>query len=104
LHQVTQANGEPCGAKVLLGSATPSIETYFNAQSGKYGLVEILERYGKASLPEIELVDLKDKYFRKKMTGHFSDTLIEEITATLSLGEQVIYFKTEEAFLLLWNV
>jgi primosomal protein N' (replication factor Y) len=53
-------------AKVLLGSATPSIETYFNAQSGKYGLVEISERYGKVQLPEIELVDLKDKYFAKK--------------------------------------
>jgi len=98
LHQVTQTNGEPCGAKVLLGSATPSIETYFNAQSGKYGLVEIMERYGKASLPEMELVDLKDKYFRKKMTGHFSDTLIENITTALSLGEQVILFQNRRGF------
>ncbi len=55
-------------AKVLLGSATPSIESYFNAQSDKYGLVEITERYGNVQLPEIELVDLKDSYFRKKMT------------------------------------
>jgi primosomal protein N' (replication factor Y) len=85
-------------AKVLLGSATPSIETYFNAQSGKYGLVEISERYGKVRLPEIELVDLKDKYFRKKMSGHFSDTLIEEITTALSLGEQVILFQNRRGF------
>ena len=85
-------------AKVILGSATPSIETYFNAQSGKYGLVEITERYGNVKMPEIELVDLKDKYFRKRMTGHFSDTLIEEITTALSLGEQVILFQNRRGF------
>jgi primosomal protein N' (replication factor Y) len=85
-------------AKVLLGSATPSIETYFNAQSGKYGLVEIFERFGNVKMPEIELVDLKDKYFRKKMSGHFSDTLIEEITKALSLGEQVILFQNRRGF------
>ncbi len=85
-------------AKVVLGSATPSIETYFNAQSGKYGLVEIFERYGNVKMPEIELVDLKDKYFRKKMSGHFSDTLIEEITTAVSLGEQVILFQNRRGF------
>ena len=85
-------------AKVLLGSATPSIETYYNAQSRKYGLVEIFERFGKVRMPDIELVDLKDKYFRKKMLGHFSDTLIEEITAALSLGEQVILFQNRRGF------
>ncbi|WP_281298718.1 replication restart helicase PriA [Flavobacterium limnophilum] len=85
-------------AKVLLGSATPSIETYFNAQSGKYGFVEIFERYGNVRMPEIGLVDLKDKYFRKKMSGHFSDTLIEGITTALSLGEQVILFQNRRGF------
>lgn len=85
-------------SKVLLGSATPSIETYYNAQSGKYGLVEISERFGKAVLPDIELVDLKDKYFRKKMSGHFSDTLIEEITSSLSTGGQVILFQNRRGF------
>ena len=85
-------------AKVVLGSATPSIETYFNGQSGKYGLIEISERYGNVRMPEIELVDLKDKYFRKKMSGHFSDTLIEEITSALSLGEQVILFQNRRGF------
>lgn len=85
-------------AKVLLGSATPSIETYFNATSDKYGFVEISERFGNVSLPEIVLVDLKDKYFRKKMNGHFSDVLIEEITTALSLGEQVILFQNRRGY------
>jgi primosomal protein N' (replication factor Y) len=85
-------------AKVLLGSATPSIETYFNANSGKYGLVEITERYGNVRMPAIELVDLKDKYFRKKMKGHFSDILIEEITTAISLGEQVILFQNRRGY------
>ncbi|MDR6968016.1 primosomal protein N' (replication factor Y) [Flavobacterium arsenatis] len=85
-------------AKVVLGSATPSIETYYNAESEKYGLVEISERFGNVMMPEIELVDLKDKYFRKKMTGHFSDVLIENITEALSLGEQIILFQNRRGF------
>jgi primosomal protein N' (replication factor Y) len=85
-------------AKVLLGSATPSIETYFNAKSDKYGLVEITERYGKVMMPDIKLVDLKDKYFRKQMKGHFSDVLIDEITAALALGEQVILFQNRRGY------
>lgn len=85
-------------AKVVLGSATPSIETYFNAKSEKYGFVEISERFGNVMMPEIELVDLKDKYFRKRMTGHFSDVLIENITEALSLGEQVILFQNRRGF------
>jgi len=85
-------------AKVLLGSATPSIETYFNSKSDKYGLVEISERYGKVMMPEIELVDLKDKYFRKRMKGHFSDSLIEGIANALSLGEQVILFQNRRGY------
>ncbi|WP_348812696.1 replication restart helicase PriA [Flavobacterium maritimum] len=85
-------------AKVLLGSATPSIETYFNAQSGKYGLIELSARFGNVRMPDIELVDLKDKYFRKKMTGHFSDTLIDEITTALSFGEQIILFQNRRGY------
>ena len=85
-------------AKVLLGSATPSMETYYNSKSGKYGFVEIFERYGNVLMPEIELVDLKDKYFRKKMVGHFSDVLIEEITNALALGEQVILFQNRRGY------
>ena len=85
-------------SKVLLGSATPSIETYFNSQNKKFGLVEITERYGKVQLPEMALVDLKDKYFRKQMNGHFSDTLIEEIALALSLNEQVILFQNRRGY------
>lgn len=85
-------------AKVLLGSATPSMETYYNAKSGKYGFVKIFERYRNVLMPEIELVDLKDKYFRKKMVGHFSDVLIEEITNALALGEQVILFQNRRGY------
>lgn len=86
------------GAKVLLGSATPSIETYFNAVSGKYALVELTARYGNVMMPEIQIVDLKDKYFRKRMSGHFSDILIESITESLSLGEQVILFQNRRGY------
>ncbi|MCF6132055.1 replication restart helicase PriA [Flavobacterium wongokense] len=85
-------------AKVLLGSATPSIETYYNASSGKFGLVSLTERFGKVQMPEIELVDLKDSYFRKKMKGHFSLKLIEEITEAFANGEQVILFQNRRGF------
>ncbi len=85
-------------AKVLLGSATPCLETYFNTQSNKYGLVTIKERYGKVVMPTIELVDLKDKYFRKKMSGHFSDQLLEEIASALSQEEQVILFQNRRGY------
>ena len=85
-------------AKVLLGSATPSIETYYNVQSAKFGLVSLKERFGNVPMPEIKLVDLKDSYFRKKMKGHFSLTLIEEITEAFSNGEQVILFQNRRGF------
>ena len=85
-------------SKVLLGSATPSLETYFNAASSKYGLVEITERFGNVMMPEIELVDLKDKYFRKRMKGHFSDTLLENMAEALALGEQIILFQNRRGY------
>ncbi|RYJ44372.1 primosomal protein N' [Flavobacterium beibuense] len=85
-------------AKVLLGSATPGIETYYNAIGGKYGYVELKERYGNVMPPEIVLVDLKDKYKRKRMTGHFSDTLNEAIAEALSEGRQVILFQNRRGF------
>jgi primosomal protein N' (replication factor Y) (superfamily II helicase) len=85
-------------AKVLLGSATPSLETYFNAKTDKFGLVEVTERFGNVQMPEIELVDLKEKYFKKQMSGHFSDRLIDEIMIALSLGEQVILFQNRRGF------
>ena len=97
-HKSTRATGELSGAKVLLGSATPSIETYFNAQSGKFGLVELFERFGKAQLPLVELVDLKESYFKKRMKGHFSLALVDAITESLALGEQIILFQNRRGF------
>ncbi|MBF03867.1 MAG: primosomal protein N' [Flavobacterium sp.] len=85
-------------AKVLLGSATPSLESYYNVKINKYGLVELHERYGNVTLPEIKIIDLKDKYFRKRMQGHFSDELLELITEKLSLGEQVILFQNRRGY------
>ncbi|RZJ73751.1 MAG: primosomal protein N' [Flavobacterium sp.] len=85
-------------AKVLLGSATPAIETYYNVNSGKYGYVKLTERFGNITPPEIVLVDLKDKYKRKKMTGHFSDEMIDAIAETLSEGRQVILFQNRRGY------
>jgi primosomal protein N' (replication factor Y) len=85
-------------AKVILGSATPSIETYYNAQQGKYGLVELNRRFGNVLLPEIELVDVKEKHRKKRMTGHFSDRLLEMITEALDNKEQVILFQNRRGY------
>jgi primosomal protein N' (replication factor Y) len=84
--------------KVLLGSATPSIETFYNASQGKYGLVELNERFGKVLLPEISLVDIKEKYRKKRMKGHFSDDLILLIEEALKNKEQVILFQNRRGF------
>ena len=85
-------------AKVLLGSATPSLESYANAESGKYGLVNLTERFGKVLLPDTQLVDLRDKNRKKRMQGHFSDTLLEAIQETLNENKQVILFKNRRGF------
>ncbi|TEW76597.1 primosomal protein N' [Gramella jeungdoensis] len=85
-------------AKVLLGSATPSVETFYNAQQGKYGLVELNRRFGDVLLPEIELVDVKEKHRKKRMKGHFSDRLLEMIQDALDEKEQVILFQNRRGF------
>ena len=85
-------------AKVLLGSATPSIETFYNAQQGKFGLVELNRRFGDVLLPEIELVDIKEKHRKKRMKGHFSDRLLEMISEALKEREQVILFQNRRGF------
>ncbi|MEM9680158.1 MAG: primosomal protein N' [Bacteroidota bacterium] len=85
-------------AKVLLGSATPSLESYYNAKTGKYGLVELKTRYNNVLMPDIELVDLADKYKRKRMKGHFSDRLIGEMTEALDDNYQVILFQNRRGF------
>ena len=86
-------------AKTILGSATPSIESYYNATiHKKYGYVPLNKRYNNVTLPSIELVDLKDKYKRKRMKGHFSDRLIFEIKETLDSGYQVILFQNRRGY------
>lgn len=85
-------------AKTLLGSATPSLESYFNAKQNKYGFVEINRRYNDVLMPEIELVDIKDKYKRKLVKGHFSDRLLEEMTETLKEGYQIILFQNRRGY------
>ncbi|QIE60796.1 primosomal protein N' [Rasiella rasia] len=86
------------GAKTLLGSATPSLESYYNALHGKYGLVFLKERFGNVMMPEIELVDVKERHKKRLMTGHFSDRMLEEINEALALEEQVILFQNRRGF------
>jgi len=86
-------------AKTLLGSATPSVESYYNAKvANKYGYAELNERYNNVLMPEIELVDIKDKHKRKRMKGHFSDRLIEEMTEALDNDFQIILFQNRRGF------
>ncbi|MCL4118975.1 UNVERIFIED_CONTAM: hypothetical protein GTU68_026743 [Idotea baltica] len=85
-------------AKVILGSATPSMESYFNGQNGKYQLLNLSERYGGVQAPEIELVNLKMETRNKRMKSHFSQTLLDEIKATLDKDEQVILFKNRRGY------
>ncbi len=85
-------------AKVLMGSATPSLESYFNAKQNKYGLVELKYRHNDVLMPDIELVDIKEKRKKKRMKGHFSDRLLEEMNETLDAGQQVILFQNRRGF------
>ena len=85
-------------AKVLLGTATPSVESYYLAQRGVYGLVSLTERFGGVELPEIRLVDLRRQYERKEMYGHFSDPLVERIKECLAEHKQVILFQNRRGY------
>ena len=85
-------------AKIVMGSASPSIESTHNSHIGKYNLVEIKERYRGFSMPEIKLVDLKLSQKKKQMKGHFSQTLIDAISKTLEAKEQVILFQNRRGF------
>src|SRR5690606_13392999 len=85
-------------ANTLLGSATPSIESYFNAKTGKYGFAQIMQRFNNVLMPEIELVDLKVQRKKRLMTGHFSDRLLKEMTETLKEGYQIILFQNRRGF------
>ena len=86
------------GAKVLLGTATPSMESYYNATTGKYGYVQLTTRYRNVAMPEIKVVDTKDLYRRKMMRGAFSPDLLEAMRSALSNRKQVILFQNRRGF------
>jgi len=85
-------------ANVILGSATPSLETYYNTTIGKFDLVELKHRYGNVLMPEINMIDIKEKHRKKRMTHHFSDTLIEHMKDAFTNGDQVILFQNRRGF------
>lgn len=86
------------GAKTLLGTATPSMESYYNAQQGKYGLVELKTRYKGIQLPEIQVVDVKDLRRRKMISGPFSPQLLAAVREALKNGQQAILFQNRRGF------
>lgn len=86
------------GAKTLLGTTTPSVETWHNATSGKYGLVELKERYKEIQMPEIIPVDIKELHRKKMMNGPFSPLLLQYVREALEQKEQVILFQNRRGF------
>ncbi len=86
------------GAKVLLGTATPSIESYYNAKGGKYGLVNLMKRFGESRLPEVLVADIKVETRRKMMRSHFSSFLLKHIETALENKEQIILFQNRRGF------
>ncbi|MDB5118880.1 MAG: priA [Sphingobacteriales bacterium] len=85
-------------AKVIVGSATPSFESYYNAKIGKYGFVELTGRFGGVKLPQIEVVSISEETKRKTMQSHFTSVLLEEIKAALSRKEQIILFQNRRGY------
>ena len=86
------------GAKTLLGTATPCMESYHNTKTGKYGLVELFQRYQGVELPEIQIVDIKDLQHRKMMNGPFSPLLLNKVRGALERGEQSILFQNRRGY------
>ena len=85
-------------AKVILGSATPSFESYYNAKIGKYGLITLSERYGGVQLPDIQVVSIPDETKRKTMQSHFTSVLLSEIKGALARKEQIILFQNRRGY------
>jgi primosomal protein N' (replication factor Y) len=86
------------GANVLLGTATPSVESYRNARVGKYGLVELPDRFGGLALPTVELVDMRAEAKERPLQGHFSTSLLEGMKESIARGEQVILFRNRRGY------
>ena len=89
-------------AKIVLGSATPSIESYYNAKSNKYKLVELNDRFGKVLLPEIFCADVKKERKKKSMKSHFTSFLIDHMREVLNIGEQIILFQNRRGYTPYW--
>ncbi len=85
-------------AKTLLGSATPSLESYFNAQSGKYGFAELTRRFSGIRLPVVEAVDIRKETIRKQMKGHFAPRLLEAVKEQIEAGNKIILFQNRRGF------
>jgi primosomal protein N' (replication factor Y) len=90
--------GNVFGAKVLLGSATPSVESYYNAKVGKYGFAEIKERFGGVEMPLIEVVSITDELKRKVMQSHFTSVLMKDMQEALAKHEQIILFQNRRGY------
>jgi primosomal protein N' (replication factor Y) len=86
------------GGRVVLGTATPSVETYFNCLTGKYSLVELNDRFGDIELPEIQVVNTRELKRKKRMQSHFSPALLDAITQALNNHEQIILFQNRRGF------
>ncbi len=97
-HMCQQSAATGQQPRVLLGTATPSLESYHNAKTGKYGLVELKERYQGIELPEIQVVDIADLQHRKMMAGPFSPLLLNKVREALERGEQAILFQNRRGF------
>ncbi|MBK8340460.1 MAG: primosomal protein N' [Flavobacteriales bacterium] len=92
-----------CGARVVLGSATPSMESAHNARQGKYGWVRLDERFGRSVLPSVRMLDLREAYKRKRMQGHFAPELLEAIDRTVKRKDQVILFQNRRGYAPVWQ-
>lgn len=90
--------GSLYGAKIVLGSATPSIESYYNAKVGKYALVSLKERFGSSEMPDHEIVSISESQKKKKMTAYFTAELLEEIDRVIQAKEQVILFQNRRGY------
>ena len=91
MHKIHQA-------PILLGSATPALESYYNAEKGKYHLLDLNKRHGNVALPEIKIIDLREAHKRKQMKGYFSEEVLTEIEKTLQQKKQVIVFQNRRGF------
>ena len=96
--------GHHYNSKVVLGSATPSLETSYNVNKGKYGLYSLKQRFGGFNFPKIHIIDIAHAYKRKRMNGHFSEALLMAIQDTLEQVSRFCYFKIDVVLRLNRNV